>query len=478
MNKQVLEKIWNKDPSAWKGDPSTIRQRLGWIDCVQEFSAKAKSIESFAKSIPYSNVVLLGMGGSSLVSRVFSECFSHPTRNFYVIDTTDTATILSIQNKLPLHDTLFIVASKSGTTLEVRALCDHFFSLCPHPEQFIAITDFNTPLMRHAEEKKFRHIFVNPSDIGGRFSALSYFGLVPFALMGGHVEDLLACAKEAIRLCQQTSSNPAAYIAKFIFANAQEGRDKLTFLTVPSLRSFPKWIEQLIGESTGKDQKGICPVIEDLPTFEGWNQKDRTFVVFTTSCEHIDIESKISRPVISRTIKKTDELGLEFFIWEFATALLGNLLEINPFDEPNVVFSKKKTSGYLRDPSGIDLKISEVTSPSSVISDFIKNTRIPEYIAILSYLPESNDYPYQLKNRMGKLELSTIVSHGPGYLHSTGQFHKGGPNSGRFILLIDDQPEVLIPGQNYGFQTLKLAQALGDFEALKEANRKVIMVKI
>lgn len=476
MSQQLLDKIWNKDPSAWNGPRETIKQRLGWITSPTDFQPKGKDIQQFSKSTSYSTVVLLGMGGSSLVSRVFASCLSRPIRNFHVLDTTDPATILSIQNHIRLEDTLFIVASKSGTTIEVHALCEYFFGLCPHPEQFIAITDFNTPLMRYAEEKKFRHIFVNPADIGGRFSALSYFGLVPFALMGGHVEDLLSCAKDASRRCIERRNNPAWEIANFIYENSTQGRNKLTFLTTDSLNLFPYWIEQLIAESTGKEGRGIFPVIENPSTFEAWNEPDRIFATFETSSEHL--ESKISRPHISRQITMTDELGAEFFIWEFATAILGALFEINPFDEPNVVFSKKKTWGYLQEPAGIRNRMDQTAKSPSIISDFLGSVKSPEFIAILSYLPESSPYPTQLKNMLNPLGVSVSINTGPRYLHSTGQFHKGGPNQGRFIILVDDQTDLPIPGENYGFQTLKIAQALGDYEALQEAYRKVVMVKI
>ena len=476
----IVSRIFEKDTGLWKGDPALIFHRLGWLDCVDEFEPKALVLDHFSKSVPYSHVVLLGMGGSSLVSRVLQNCLSHPTRIFHVLDSTDPQTILDVQRQIPLKDTLFIVASKSGSTIEVDSLCEYFFSICPSPEQFISITDFNTPLMRLSETRKFRHIFVNPSDIGGRFSALSYFGLVPLALMGGNVHNFLACAKETLHSSKDDSA-PAAKLADFLFQNLQEGRNKLTFLASKSISSLPPWIEQLIAESSGKDGQGFLPVIETVETFHEWEASDRCFIVYETSSEHFaDRRIQNNSKTMIRQVLKSDDLAKEFFDWELATAILGSKMNINPFDEPNVVQSKKNTRVYLQNSKQVYEKINLAVSRLNEISKHLTGTQTPEFIAILSYLPESSD------SQMIDLQRSLAAEHhvavtwnrGPCYLHSTGQFHKGGPNQGRFIIFVDDQSDLPIPGRPYGFQTLKQAQALGDFEALKAASRKVMLIKL
>jgi transaldolase/glucose-6-phosphate isomerase len=447
----LIDRIWQKDLSLWSNDVPTansVENRLGWLDCVSIFEPKLGAIRAFADSLPYSNVVLVGMGGSSLVSKIFVQAFPDSKRSFHVLDTTDPATILSIQEKIPLNDTLFIVASKSGTTIEVDSLLDYFFNLCPRPEQFIAITDFNTPLMKRAEQHRFRHIFINPADIGGRFAALSYFGLIPFALLGGDIIGLMKRAKEITEECKKNENNPAIKIAELLFENHQAGRNKLYFNVVEKYSTLTYWIEQLIAESTGKQDKGIIPVLTGKPGSDGFA---------------VDI-----------SIESIQDLACEFFGWEMTTAMLGAMMEINPFDEPNVVESKKNTINYLQHGSNITVekKINELAQSRIEIEPFLEGIEAPEFVAILSY---ANHHLPELNRNFG---VPIIHCSGPGYLHSTGQLHKGGPNQGRFIIIIDNQKDLPIPGRNYGFQTLKLAQALGDYEALKHAGRKVMMVHI
>lgn len=477
----LVSDIWQKNALIWSGFADAVQNRLGWLDCVSDFEPRALAIQIFAKSVPYSHVVLLGMGGSSLVSRVLYGCLSHPKRIFHVLDTTDPATILAVQNNIPLKDTLFVVASKSGTTIEVDCLLDYFYDICPRPEQFIAITDFNTPLMRRAEQLHFRHIFVNPANIGGRFAALSYFGLVPLALMGGDVQNFLACAKDTVRDCQKTENNPAVSLATFLFENAKSGRNKLTFLATTTISALPHWIEQLIAESTGKHGHGILPVLETPQTFNEWEAKDRMWLVYQTSNETLrSLEELQGKPHLVRTIEKTDDLAKEFFLWEFSTALLGAMMEINPFDEPNVVESKKNTITYLEEPGHVATRIQSACTTIENSDELLNGIQPPEFIGILSYGSLHTSMVTQhLKTKLAaKYHVPVTVSSGPGYLHSTGQFHKGGVNQGRFIILIDDQNDLPIQGRSYGFQTLKLAQALGDFEALRQADRKVLMAKI
>lgn len=450
---KLVDRIWNRDTSVWTKDASaaqSINNRLGWLDCVEIFERKLVAIRAFVDTLPYQHVVLLGMGGSSLVSHVFDQALKDKPRKFFILDTTDPASILAVQNKTKLDDTLFIVASKSGTTIEVDSLFDYFFGLCPKPEQFIAITDFNTPLMHLAEKHKFRHTFINPTDIGGRFAALSYFGMIPFALMGGDVISFFEPAKRMVEECKK-DNNPAVAIANILFENHKAGRNKL-YLNIPSQYSnLTQWIEQLIAESTGKQGFGIIPILSEKPGSDGFT---------------VDI-----------SIEKTENLGEQFFIWEMATALIGGMLNINPFDEPNVVSSKKNTTNYLKSENpaaDIQKQIKETAKSAFDVPGFLKEVASPEFVVALSYLPSTD----MIQKFASNVNVPVSICKGPSYLHSTGQLHKGGPNQGRFVIVVDNQEDLPIPGRNYGFQTLKLAQALGDYEALKQAGRKVMMVKV
>lgn len=450
----LIRRIVQKDATLWSKDPAEIKKiqnRLGWIDSIQTFDPKLVGIRAFVDTIDYNNIVLLGMGGSSLVSRVFDQATPNKVRNVFILDTTDPATILDVQNKINIQDTLFIVASKSGTTIEVDSLFAYFFHLCPNPQQFIAITDFNTPLMHLARKLQFRHIFINPSDIGGRFSALSYFGLIPLALMGGDLLSFFEYARNAVDTCIRISDNPALELAEKIFSNHQAGRNKMFFDISSDYQALSLWIEQLVAESIGKQGIGIIPILQGKPS------DDSMVVNIGVSC--------------------IEDLAKEFYQWEMATALLGAMLEINPFDEPNVVSSKKNTTTYLESSDACEQirhKIHQISQPIFNTPLFLKEIQPPELIFVLSYL--SNTHPIQ--NLIQHSSVSVSVCTGPSYLHSTGQLHKGGPNQGRFIIVVDAQEDLKIPGKPYGFQTLKLAQALGDYEALKKSDRKVILVTI
>lgn len=449
----LIQRLWDRDTTLWTQDTQvaeTIRNRLGWLDCVSTFEPKLVAIRAFADYLPYSHVVLLGMGGSSLVSNVFAQAITDKRRTFYMLDTTDPETIQSVQQKIPLKDTLFIVASKSGTTIEVDCLFEYFYGLTPDPQQFIAITDFNTPLMHKAKQMNFRHIFVNPTDIGGRFAALSYFGLIPYALMGGDVISFFETAKEFVEECKKSENNVPYKVAQLLFDNQKAGRNKLYFNIAPQYSLLTNWIEQLVAESTGKHGLGIVPILEGKPGSDGFT---------------VDIH-----------IETTQDLAREFFGWEMATALVGAMMEINPFDEPNVVFSKKNTGTYLQSENAgeeIRSSIAKISKSAFEVPAFIQGISTPEFVAVLSYLPNAD----QIRKFASKVPVAVSICTGPSYLHSIGQLHKGGPNQGRFVIVVDDQPDLQIPGRNYGFQTLKLAQALGDYQALIQAGRKVILIK-
>ena len=325
---------------------------------------------------------------------------------------------------------------------------EYFWALSPNPAQFIAITDFRTPLMMHAQEKKYRHIFINPTDIGGRFAALSYFGLIPYALMGGDVIALMEQAHTTHEVFSTDSSNAAQTLTQRLFDHHQAGRNKLYFEIAPSFVNLRLWIEQLVAESTGKSGFGLLPVLSGAPHTDGF--------------------------VETIQIQKVEDLAHEFLRWECATAMLGAMLKINPFDEPNVVQSKQNTTQFLQNDDcaqAVHSALQKTIVPLKDASRFIEDVHAPSFVAILNYTHQ--DLPIGLPK-------TCAVSHcrGPRYLHSTGQYHKGGPNQGHFVVVVDEQKDLPIPGRPYGFQTLKLAQALGDYEALKATGRKVVMVQV
>jgi transaldolase/glucose-6-phosphate isomerase len=475
MQPEYITRIWKKDPTVWSQDAqsgASIVNRLGWLTSPDDFISKVDEIVDFEKKISYSNVVLLGMGGSSLISYVLANFVPRPKRAFFVLDTTDPTSIKAVQEKIAIEDTLFIVGSKSGNTIEVECLFEYFYSLTPNPDQFIAITDIGTSLVDKAQKFNFRQLFINPSDIGGRFSALSYFALVPLVLLGGDVRSFVNAAQIAMQNCQLPApNNPGWKLAEKIYNYFLQGKNKLTFISASQVSMLPYWIEQLVAESTGKSGKGILPVLED-DTFQNWDAADRIFIAFNEKNPAIP-------SLIRRKVMELNDLARETFEWMFATALLGAFLKVNPFDEPDVVKTKKNIESILVKPDEIKTKLLEAISKSNP-NGFLKDIQTPEFIALLCFLP--NDEKTKIELAQLKKELETkyhvpiLIEMGPRYLHSTGQFYKGGINQGRFVILVDDQKELAIPNKNFGFQALKTAQALGDYEGLTQVQRKVILL--
>ncbi|HKY05658.1 MAG TPA: transaldolase, partial [Blastocatellia bacterium] len=468
--------------------------------------------------------LLMGMGGSSLCPEVLRRTFGarpgYP--ELLVLDSTVPSAVLAFERRIDVERTLFIVASKSGTTTEPQVFYDYFFDKVARVkgdragENFVAITDPDTLLARIAEEKKFRRAFLNPSDIGGRYSALSYFGMVPAALAGLDITAILDRAGRAMSSCRAASENPGLDLGVALGVLARRGRDKLTFAITPPVDSLGLWIEQLVAESTGKEGVGILPVVgEPLADPEVYGN-DRVFVyIHTLDSTDKDTETRLAalvsagHPVIVRTLDDPNSLGEEFFVWEFATAVAGVVLQINPFDQPNVQESKDNTrrllEGYAREgnlpeqevlagDNGIRLHasaemktllavpaLSDQTAPTaaSVIALHLASVRAGDYVALTAYIEETveNDRALeQVRARIrDRLRVATTVGYGPRFLHSTGQFHKGGPPTGVFIQITsDDAEEVPIPDRPYTFSTLKQAQALGDFQSLAGRSLRAI----
>ena len=525
--KQIARRIYSKDPFVWKSEEKeteAIRNRLGWLD-VGDFINRADEIIDFAKEIKkekFKYVVLLGMGGSSLCPEVARETFGSKQGfpKLLMLDNTDPAAVKNVESQVDLNKTLFIVASKSGTTTETLSFDHYFFSLLKDEgiknpgRQFIAITDDNTSLQDEAKERKFRKVFTNPDDYGGRYSALSYFGLVPMALIGINIKEILYNAHQMEINSGPfipSDSNPGISLGTVLGMNARLGRDKVTFVLSKSISAFGYWVEQLIAESTGKEGNGILPVeSEDLDKPEVYGN-DRIFVYMHAGDDDkknderkLNILEKAGHPVIKIDLKNKLALGAEFFRWELATATAGRIISVNPFNEPNVSESKKnskdllnewqKTKSFDEGKPIVNQNISvfynsdadwipQGKSVSAFLNSFVKLARSPDYIALLAYFlqtPQRQKLLQSIRMKLrNKLKVATTLGYGPRYMHSTGQLHKGGPNNGVFIMFTYDAKDDLpIPGQDYGFATLQKAQALGDFRSLNNKNRRVIRIHL
>jgi transaldolase/glucose-6-phosphate isomerase len=480
----VLLRIWRKDHTVWKDDPTEIANRLGWLTVADMMHDRIAELEGFAKQAAadgHTTAVLLGMGGSSLAPEVFSQTFgaADGALRLIVLDTTHPATIRRITDELDLEHTLFIVASKSGTTTETLSHFAHFWSLTGRGEQFVAITDTGTPLEQLAADHGFRATFRNPDDIGGRYSALSYFGLVPAALIGMDLNGLLDRAEEmecANDGCVAVADAPAALLGAVMGEAGLAGRDKITLVLPADVASFGSWVEQLIAESTGKEGKGIVPVVgEDLGPPEVYGD-DRVFVAIG---EHdgVDALAEAGHPVVRLRYDGPLQIGAEFFRWELATAIAGHILGINAFDQPNVAEAKAATKEILEQGAGEDPGFDDLDA-------VLAEVRAGDYVAIMAYLDRTEVTEETLQGaRMAlrdRLHVATTLGFGPRFLHSTGQLHKGGPNRGVFVQVVDDDRNVdlEIPGQPYTFGTLIDAQALGDLRSLRAHDRRVARVTL
>jgi transaldolase/glucose-6-phosphate isomerase len=503
---RLASRIWARDPAAFVGATAAatvndaILNRLGWLEAPATMPARAAEIEGFRLELArdgLTDIYLLGMGGSSLCAEVLRDVLGVPghQNRLVVLDTTDEQAVRAAAETLIPARSLFLVASKSGSTLEVTSLERYFWSLVAAAvpsagRHFAAITDPGTSLVDHAARHHYRHTFINPGDIGGRYSALSMFGLVPAAMVGVSVATLLAPAQEMADACRLDSpTNPGLQLGVFMGAQALAGRDKLTILASPELAPLGGWIEQLVAESTGKLGRGVLPVVGEPAGTASDYGADRAFVTIRTQDDDettvtADTLEAAGHPVF-RIDTHTNALGAEFFRWEFATAVAGATLGLNPFDEPDVRSAKTRTQAQLdaqESTGAFRVEPPLEIGPLYARRDHPAGGRgraAHAYVAILDYLPADaartdaiNRLRATLRNR---LQVATTHGVGPRYLHSTGQYHKGGPNTGVFVLLTSaDATETPVPGAGYSFSTLKHAQALGDFDALVGSDRTVI----
>ena len=481
-----------------------VKDRLGWLDAPALYAREITRLREFAAKAGADGLAechLLGMGGSSLCAEVVRETSpSAEATRFTVLDTTDERAINQAAAQLHPERALFLVASKSGSTIEVSSLEHYFRSVVSRTasgnsagRHFAAITDPGTSLVTQAQQLHYRDTFLNAADIGGRYSALSLFGLVPSALMNVDIARLLGDGRAMADRCQADSAdNPGVALGAFMAEQALAGRDKLTILLSPKLGPLGQWIEQLIAESTGKQGRGILPVVDEPIGAPADYGSDRAFVAAVES--DTDLTSRVAaleaagHPVFRLDASATS-IGAEFFRWEFATAVAGAALGINPFDEPNVREAKNRTgalldtyrtTGALRvDPPLKPMPGLDGCLVRSHRSQAVKSDAPHRYIAMLDYLPfdaaRAATVAHVRARLRGLTKFATTHGRGPRYLHSTGQYHKGGPNSGLFVLLTAaDERSTPVPGTDYSFSVLKQAQALGDFEALVAADRNVV----
>jgi transaldolase/glucose-6-phosphate isomerase len=475
----IVARIWRKDHTVWRPDPSEISNRLGWLDLATPMRPHVAELESFAEEVRagFDTAVLLGMGGSSLAPEVLRQTLGvrDGFLDLQVLDTTHPDAIARLDRSLDRTRTLFIVSSKSGGTIETLSQFAHFFEATGNAgERFVAITDPGSPLEALGRARGFRRVFLNTPDVGGRYSALSLVGLVPAALIGADLDRLLEGAEgmaSACNGCVPDAENPGAWLGAVLGEEAVGGRDKLTLLLPEEMASFGGWVEQLIAESTGKDGTGIVPVVnEPVGSPEDYG-RDRLFVAYGDP-DGLAALQAAGHPVVRLT---AGDLGAEFFRWVFATAIAGTVLGIQPFDQPNVEEAKRATKEVLE--SG-ERGASDVDD----LGDLLGSLGDHDYVAIQAFVDPTSEHAELLERaRLAIRDRHTVavtVGFGPRFLHSTGQLHKGGPPTGAFLQVVDADrdTDVAIPGADHTFGDLIDAQALGDLRALRARDRRVARI--
>ncbi len=521
QSENFLERLYSKDPSLWTRDPkgqAEVRIRMGWLTSPETSNALITELNKFSAEIHkagYTRALLLGMGGSSLAPEVMSLVFSNKVNGlkFTILDSTDPAQVLRAAQRHPVATTLFIVSSKSGSTAEVEAMYDYFWKRAEHvlgekaPAHFIAITDPGTSLEKLAFDRKFRKIFLADSNVGGRYSALTVFGLVPAALMGIDINQLVSCASWMASECgtsQPYGRNPGLVLGTVIGESALQGRDKLTIFADPEVYPFGAWLEQLIAESSGKQGKGILPVNGEAPAGPERYGIDRLFVYFRRTGKY-DAKVKQLRadgyPVLNYDFVDDYAIGSEFFKWEFAIATACAIIGVNAFDQPDVQDSKNRTvakiSYYKENHQFIEEKPAAKSRGISVygnfspdgnrlpdlVAMFLKSAKPSDYVAINAYLMRDQKNTTALQHLRSWIRdhthLATMLGFGPRFQHSTGQLHKGGENDGLFLVITaDPKKDVDIPGEGLSFGALEHGQALGDVEALQARGRRVLRIHL
>ncbi len=523
QKKDKISRVWNKDASVWTDDDEA--KWLGWLDIVeQELNDFEKYREITEATKDFKDIVLLGMGGSSLCPEVLAETFGK--KQFHILDSTVPAQIKSLENKIDLANTLFIVASKSGSTLEPNTFKQYFFEKVSEKvgkenagRQFIAITDPNSKMQKVAEDGNFRKIFFGDPTVGGRFSALTVFGLIPGAIMGLDIEDFLQRTMEMVRACKSDVpvDNPGAVLGTILGVCQTHGCNKLTIFTSNEIYDAGAWLEQLIAESTGKEGIAIIPIDQEpVQPVENYSD-DRVFAYLklkdssdNSLVEKLDVLGVNGHPVITIELADKMNLGQEFFRWEFATAVAGAIMEINPFNQPDVeaakIEAKKLTQEYEEKgelPKETpfyqekDIKLFTSDEYAAQLDKFIEGEKSlkkylqahlahlqeNDYFALLAYIErnEKNEKLLQaIREKVLEAKLvATCLGFGPRFLHSTGQAYKGGSNEGVFLQITsDDAVDFDVPKQKFTFGVVKAAQARGDFQVLLDRDRRALRVHL
>jgi len=502
-SRRVISRIWSGDHTVWKPDPTEISNRLGWLtvtDAMREQTPAMQALAQEVRDAGIRHVVLLGMGGSSLGPEVLRQTFGSAPGypELIVLDSTVPGWVQSVTDAIDPAHTLFLVSSKSGSTTEPNMFYAYFRGLVEKAagkdgagQHFIAVTDAGTSLEKLAIDQGFRRVFANPPEIGGRYSVLSYFGLVPATLIG---LDLSKLIDRADRMREETFSNvtvqenPGAWLGAVMGVLAQQGRDKLTLVTSPSIGSFGLWVEQLIAESTGKEGLGIIPVAGEPLTSPNHYGGDRLFVYLRLDGDNNDESDRAvqaiqesGQPLVRLNLMDKYDVGAEFFRWEMATAVAGSILGINPFDQPNVQAAKDMTDSVLGqfERSG-ELPPMEA---SSSLGDLLSQAGPGDYLVIMAYIRQTPQVDQALDDLRRKVTarhgIATTMGYGPRFLHSTGQLHKGGPGSGLFLQLTGEHAhDLTIPGAPYTFGVLADGQAVGDLRALLASLRRAVRVDL
>ncbi len=519
----MIGRIWNKDATVWTGDDEN--KWLGWLEIVEQELSDSEKYAALGKDVEdFESIVLLGMGGSSLCPEVLSVTFEK--KQFHILDSTVPAQIKTLESKIDVAKTLFIVASKSGSTLEPNAFKQYFYKLVSESvgaekagKHFIAITDPGSKLEKVAKDDGFRHIFYGDASVGGRFSALSVFGMIPAAAMGLDPKDFLKRAMEMVHACksQVPMENPGALLGTVLGICHKKGRDKLTIFTSPELYDVGAWLEQLIAESTGKQGVSIIPVDREKHLSVDDYDDDRIFAYLklkgssdVSTDEKIELLGSEGFPTVKIELQDKKNLGQEFFRWEFATAVAGAIMDINPFNQPDVeaakIEAKKITSAYeetgelpsekpFYEEDGIKLftsdeylislnkLVGEEKSLAKYLDSHIEHIQEYDYFAVLAYIEmneENEKLLQEIRHYVLNRELcATCLGFGPRFLHSTGQAYKGGANIGVFLQITsDDAVDFDVPDQEYSFGIVKSAQGRGDFQVLLDRDRRALRVHL
>ncbi len=524
QSNQKIQQLWAKDASLWTDTDEA--KWLGWLDIVDDQLANLQPLHNFGQEVKaagFAQILLLGMGGSSLCPEVLKLTFGHVAGfpELHVLDSTDPAQVKTFEQKVDLANTLFIVASKSGSTLEPNIFNQYFYQRVVETvgtdkagSHFIAITDPGSKMQQVAERDHFRHIFFGWPTIGGRYSALSNFGMVPAAAMGLDTAKFLTSAKQMVEACKAESNNPGVTLGAILGTAANYGRDKLTIIASPGLHDLGAWMEQLVAESTGKEGKAIIPVdreaINDVTVYGN----DRLFTyVRLTSAPDAEQDAQVAtlenagQPVIRIEVEDVYNLGQQFFCWEIATAVAGAIIGINPFNQPDVeaskIETKKLTSEYEEKGSlpaetpifsgeGVKLFTDENNATTlggseqtlaGYLHTFVDQIGAGDYLALLAYIEMNDAHEAVLQSIRHMIrdnkKVATCLGFGPRFLHSTGQAYKGGPNSGVILqITCDDANDLPVPNQKYTFGTVKAAQARGDFQVLSDRGRRALRVHL